>query len=327
VVRTDLDDAEELLADAVAKVEKVLIACNRRLRTKGRADAQNSPAGGRSFQKVKYDASYAKNAGGHSFEKDKYDASYAKENRPWREAKHDPSSHGVKRSRTGVHRTRQHRNNSKALLPVKMLAEIPQEHLGALLEAEIVTAVRNDGRGISRRDEDGTPVAEIAKRERTQDIMSVLDPPVELAAFITERMSRQYNLYEAGGELVVKEVVAEPGEVGQWLKERKKQLQEDFFATLPQDELTIEEQEFRGELLRYLDAWRKPTAPFLREALLPGPGLGDKIVLARYKLLHPSVSVMDWMCHRIGGDIEVEEGFVGGSGPQFYRDTDYFRLK
>merc|ERR1719379_3158649 len=77
---------------------------------------------------------------------------------------------------------------------------------------------------------------------------------------------------------------------------------EQFFASLPDDSFTPEEEDLRDTLLAFLGQWSGPEPPSLSDAG------GDQEIRRARPLVLPKgcqVSLKDWIERRIGGEIEL----------------------
>lgn len=83
---------------------------------------------------------------------------------------------------------------------------------------------------------------------------------------------------------------------------------EGFFAALPQDEFSSEEEALRAALLGFLDGWSGPNQPTLTDA-----GSEEQISRCRKALLPKGtpVSLKEWIDRRIGGEIETRASSKG----------------
>lgn len=80
---------------------------------------------------------------------------------------------------------------------------------------------------------------------------------------------------------------------------------ERFFASLPEEEFSPEEDELRAALLEFLERWTGATPPALTEA-----GAEEEISKLRRAVLPKGcpVSLKEWIDRRIGGEIETRAG-------------------
>jgi len=95
----------------------------------------------------------------------------------------------------------------------------------------------------------------------------------------------------------------------------KKENQEtaEFFASLPEDSLTPEEDELRSAICDFLDSWPHAYPPSVSDACkndLNVPPSSNRVIAARRLALPAKVKLGQWMEERIGGEIEVDKSSV-----------------
>jgi hypothetical protein len=124
---------------------------------------------------------------------------------------------------------------------------------------------------------------------------ALLPPEVPLRQWINRRIGGEIKTdKDSQGQLVLMKTDAAPTGGGD-----KK---EDFFASLPDDMFTPEEEELRDTLLAFIGNWKGDQPP----SLSAGGGDAD-IRKARTAVLPKGcqVSLKDWIERRIGGEIEL----------------------
>lgn len=88
-------------------------------------------------------------------------------------------------------------------------------------------------------------------------------------------------------------------------KSRAQEAKEAFFASLPEDAFSSEEEDLRGALLDFLDNWTEDhPAKVTDAATTPGIAQARRAVLPR----GCPVSLKEWIDRRIGGEIETRPG-------------------
>lgn len=85
--------------------------------------------------------------------------------------------------------------------------------------------------------------------------------------------------------------------------DQREQQTEDFFASLPDDDFTQQEEDMRSVLLDFLSAWKEREPPSLSTA-----GSDDRVRIARAALLPRCSSLTQWIRRRVGGEIETVQG-------------------
>jgi len=147
---------------------------------------------------------------------------------------------------------------------------------------------------------------------------TLLPPEVSLLAWITTRIGGELATKREGGQvaLMLREeldaaALGEATQEGEAAREERKsadaaqreEKREAFFAALPADGFSREEQALRRALLQYLDSGRdhKPT--------LSGAGSDPHVRQAREAVVPKScgVTFRQWVDRRVGGEIETWE--------------------
>merc|ERR1712183_563043 len=88
-------------------------------------------------------------------------------------------------------------------------------------------------------------------------------------------------------------------------KHRAQEGKDAFFASLPADEFSNEEEDLRCALLDFLDNWKEDHPPKVTDAATT-----PEIAQARRAVLPRGcpVSLKEWIDRRIGGEIETRLG-------------------
>merc|ERR1712146_822019 len=99
--------------------------------------------------------------------------------------------------------------------------------------------------------------------------------------------------------------------MGEALARREEEMRE-FLATLPANRFTMEEEQLRELLLRYLADWQKSEPPLLSDALNANFDIGVDLLVAKWAVLPRHLRLQDWIRHRIGEEVDVQE--IGNGG-------------
>lgn len=149
---------------------------------------------------------------------------------------------------------------------------------------------------VEQRAGDTLFLGDVAKEPEIMRLQSALLPPeVPLRQWINRRIGGEVKIdKDSKGQLVLLKADAAPRDTGD-----KK---EEFFATLPDDMFTPEEEELRDTLLAFIGNWKGDQPPSLSAA-----GGDADIRKARAAVLPKGcqVSLKDWIERRIGGEIEL----------------------
>merc|ERR1712014_119198 len=83
---------------------------------------------------------------------------------------------------------------------------------------------------------------------------------------------------------------------------------EDFFATLPSDSFSRDEEQLREALMEFLQKWRQPESPTVTVASrhMMVSTYQDKVIPK-----DAPVTLADWIERRIGGEVELGPGANG----------------
>lgn len=139
---------------------------------------------------------------------------------------------------------------------------------------------------------------DVAIKKAQQDL---LPPDVTLRQWVDQRIGGEIKIDKNNkGQLVMLNPAAEPAPQRSTGPANEKK--EKFFASLPDDSFTPEEEELRDTLLAFLGMWSGDGSPTLSAA-----GREPDIADAQKKLLPKGamVSLRDWIERRIGGEIET----------------------
>lgn len=124
---------------------------------------------------------------------------------------------------------------------------------------------------------------------------------VTLDQWVNHRIGGEIKIdKDSRGKLVMLNPAAEPApKISQGSTSDKK---EQFFASLPDDSFTPEEEELRDTLLAFVGMWTGEGSPTLSAA-----GREPEIAAAQKQLLPKGamVSLRDWIERRIGGELET----------------------
>lgn len=179
-----------------------------------------------------------------------------------------------------------------------------EEHSDA--EAQLRLAIL-DYMQVQGRDAD-VQMAEITKDRRvSQCRLALLPNEVQIRTWIDRRIGGEVETWkDEKGRVLLRmrpggQVDGEPGP-------DKEVQKEQFFASLPQDGFTPDEERLREALLEFLGMWQGKEPPTLSQA-----GGEARIKKCRAKVLPKSVPVTlrDWIDRRIGGEVEMVEGPSG----------------
>ena len=174
------------------------------------------------------------------------------------------------------------------------------------------------------------PLSSIQDHPKTAPVLANhLPPSVSFTDWIRIRVGQKYEVFDDGPKSEVGKRELSGQELEEW-KSQRNACVEDFFAGLPPDAFTPDEENLRAAILDILLAWRGDMPLTLHEV-----GQHPTVMQFRHLALPRGVFLNEWIGVRLGNDIEVEllddtccayaVGLVGQLDKWEMRDSSSFR--
>jgi len=145
------------------------------------------------------------------------------------------------------------------------------------------------------------PLSSIQDHPKTAPVLANhLPPSVSFTDWIRIRVGQKYEVFDDGPKPEVGKRELSGQELEEW-KSQRNACVEDFFAGLPPDAFTPDEENLRAAILDILLAWRGDMPLTLHEV-----GQHPTVMQFRHLVLPRGVFLNEWIAQRLGDDIEVQ---------------------